>query len=47
MRQPTTRPADVKDAKNFVDEALAELKAGKAVSSPATRAYGCTVKYSS
>jgi peroxiredoxin len=45
--KPTTRPADVKDAKNFVDEALAELKAGKPVSSPATRAYGCTVKYSS
>jgi hypothetical protein len=43
----TTRPADIKDAKNFVDEALAELKAGKPVSNPATRAYGCTVKYSS
>ena len=45
--KPTTRAADVKDAKNFVDEALAELKAGKPVSNPATRAYGCTVKYSS
>ena len=45
--KPTSRPADIKDAKNFVDEALAELKAGKPVSSPATRAYGCTVKYSS
>jgi hypothetical protein len=45
--KPTTRPADVKNAKNFVDEALAELKAGKPVSNPATRAYGCTVKYSS
>lgn len=43
----TTRPADIKDAKNFVDQALAELKAGKPVSNPATRAYGCTVKYSS
>lgn len=43
----TTRPADIKDARNFVDEALAELKAGKPVSSSATRAYGCTVKYSS
>ena len=39
--------ADVKDAKNFVDEALAELKAGKPVSTSATRAYGCTVKYPS
>ena len=45
--KPTTRLADIKDAKNFVDEALAELKAGKPVSNPATRAYGCTVKYSS
>lgn len=45
--KPTTRPADIKDAKNFVDEALTELKAGKPVSNPATRAYGCTVKYSS
>ncbi len=43
----TTRTADIKDAKNFVDEALAELKAGKPVSNSATRAYGCTVKYSS
>jgi peroxiredoxin len=43
----TARPADVKDAKNFVDAALAELKAGKPVSTPATRAYGCTVKYAS
>lgn len=45
--KPTSRPADVKDAKNYVDDALAELKAGKAVSTPATRAYGCVVKYSS
>ncbi len=43
----TARPADVKDARNFVDAALAELKAGKPVSTPATRAYGCTVKYAS
>ena len=39
--------ADIKDAKNYVDEALAELKAGKPVSNSATRAYGCVVKYSS
>jgi peroxiredoxin len=45
--KPTSRAADVKDAKNFVDEALAELKAGKPVSNSTTRAYGCTVKYSS
>ena len=45
--KPTTRTDDIKGAKNFVDEALVELKAGKPVSSPATRAYGCAVKYSS
>ena len=28
-------------------EALAETLAGKAVSTPSTRAYGCSVKYSS
>ncbi len=45
--KPTSRPGDIKDAKNFVDETLAELKAGKPVSNPATRAYGCVVKYTS
>lgn len=45
--KPTTRNADVKTAKNHVDEALSELKSGKAVSTTNTRAYGCTVKYSS
>ena len=45
--KPTTRTDDIKGAKNFVDEALVELKAGKPVSNPATRAYCCTVKYSS
>jgi peroxiredoxin len=45
--KPTSRSADLKGAKNFVDEALSELKAGKPVSVPTSRAYGCTVKYSS
>jgi peroxiredoxin len=45
--KPTSRPSDITGAKNYVDEALAELKAGKPVSLPATRAYGCVVKYSS
>lgn len=45
--KPTTRADDIKTAKNYVDEALAELKAGKPVSNSATRAYGCNVKYSS
>jgi peroxiredoxin len=45
--KPTARDADLKGAKNFVDEALSELKAGKPVSVPTSRAYGCTVKYNS
>ena len=45
--KPTSRTADINGAKNYVDEALSELKAGKPVSTPATRAYGCVVKYSS
>jgi peroxiredoxin len=45
--KPTSRTADISGAKNYVDEALSELKAGKPVSTPATRAYGCVVKYSS
>ncbi len=31
---------------NYVDQALTELMAGKQVSTPATKPYGCTVKYS-
>ncbi|MGE3146681.1 MAG: thioredoxin family protein [Pseudorhodoplanes sp.] len=45
--KPTSRPADVEGAKNYVDQALAEIKAGKAVSTTTTRAYGCVVKYTS
>jgi peroxiredoxin len=33
------------DAVNYVDKALAELIAGKAVSTPKTKPYGCSVKY--
>lgn len=43
--KPTTDVADVKTATNYVTAALAELKAGKPISKPATRAYGCSVKY--
>jgi peroxiredoxin len=34
-----------KDVINYVDKALAELTAGKEVSTPSTEPYGCTVKY--
>jgi peroxiredoxin len=45
--KPTARPADLKSATNFVDNALSELKAGKPVSVTNSRAYGCVVKYNS
>jgi len=45
--KPTANPADIKTATNHVNQALAETLAGKPVSTAATRAYGCTIKYSS
>jgi peroxiredoxin len=42
----STNPADVKTANNYVAQAIGELKAGKPVSTPATPAYGCSIKYS-
>jgi hypothetical protein len=44
--KPTPNPADVTSARNHVLAALAELKAGKAVSLSTSRPYGCSVKYS-
>lgn len=43
--RPSTDTADVKGAKNYVSAALEETMAGKPVSMPATRPYGCSVKY--
>jgi peroxiredoxin len=40
-----TDPSTVKKAKNYVVAALGESMAGKAVSQPSTRPYGCSVKY--
>jgi hypothetical protein len=34
-----------KDQVNYVDQALGEILAGKAVTVPQTTPYGCTVKY--
>ena len=45
--KPTANPADIVGATNHVKVALAESLAGKAVGTPSTRAYGCSVKYSS
>ena len=43
--RPTTRRADVQGAQNYVRAALEDVAAGRAVRTPVTRAYGCTVKY--
>jgi len=43
--RPTTRRADVRGAHNYVRAALEDMVAGRAVQTPVTRAYGCTVKY--
>ncbi len=38
-------PATIPDAVNYVAQAVDELLAGKAVSLPTTKSYGCSVKY--
>jgi peroxiredoxin len=43
--RPTTRRADIQGAHNYVRAALEDMAAGRAVQTPVTRAYGCTVKY--
>ena len=43
--KPSANPADVKTAKNYVNAALGDVLAGKPVAQPATRPYGCSVKY--
>lgn len=43
--RPTTDPADVAGAGNYVRAAMAELAAGGPVSRSVTRPYGCSVKY--
>ncbi len=43
--KPTPDPDDIHGAKNYVSDALTEAMAGKAVGTPYTRSYGCSVKY--
>lgn len=43
--KPSSDPASLKGAKNYVTAALADVKAGRAVAQAATRPYGCGVKY--
>lgn len=44
---PSANAADIKSATNYVNQSLGEALAGKAISQPVTRAYGCSVKYDS
>ena len=37
--------ADVAKAVNYIDQGLTELAAGKSISEPLTKPYGCSVKY--
>lgn len=43
--KPTSNRGDIATAHNYVSAALQESMAGKPVSTPATRPYGCSVKY--
>lgn len=43
--KPSPNPADIDKARNHVLAALSELKAGRPVSVPISRPYGCSVKY--
>ena len=43
--RPTNDPADLEGANNFVRAALTDIEAGRAVATPYTVPYGCSVKY--
>jgi hypothetical protein len=43
--RPSTDPADVPGGVDYVSKALTEAMAGRPVSRPSTRPYGCSVKY--
>lgn len=43
--QPTTDPASIATARNYVREAVAAISSGKTVEVTATDSYGCSVKY--
>ena len=44
--KPSADPADIPTATNHVNAALADTLAAKAVATPTSRPYGCSVKYS-
>jgi hypothetical protein len=41
----SANPSDIPKAENYVELAMSEVLAGKEVSKPLTRPYGCSVKY--
>jgi len=43
--KPSTDPADIAGAKNYVSAALEEAMAGKPIRVSATASYGCSIKY--
>ena len=43
--RPSTDPADIPGAKNYVQRALEDLTAGRPVREALTTSYGCSVKY--
>ena len=45
--KPTPNPNDIPSSTNYVKAALDESLAGKPVSNPTTKPYGCSVKYKS
>jgi hypothetical protein len=44
---PSSNPADIQRATNYVKQGLAEALAGKPISAATTRPYGCSIKYKS
>lgn len=44
---PSSNPADIKKATNYVRQGLDEALAGKPLSAATTRPYGCSIKYKS
>lgn len=43
--QPNPDPGTIEGATNYVTAALNSLKAGEPIAKPATKSYGCSVKY--
>jgi peroxiredoxin len=43
--KPVADPSSLKGAKNYVSAALSDIKAGRAVATPVSKPYGCSVKY--